>query len=265
MPASSWRCAISMPEMSYHARIGMPPLIVIGRTGAFGNTKRNGGQARSTSSGTIGSKSWPSAPRPCSQITAWRGFGAVSISMLGRAMALIPLEDGCRDGAASGASPPAPCRAHQGDFRPLARRPRFAMLRTFVSSKGRRMPRVVCIALVAAFVFTSAAAQPAPDDRPRTDRRSNRSWPIRTGSVRRCRTRTGQRTVAAVYYSLKRSGSPIRRSASHRSRRRQGQRRRWRSDGRSRWHRTASSIRPARMPPSCAMAIFSCAIWPADA
>ena len=38
--------------------------------------------ARSTSSGTIGSKSWPSAPRPCSQMIAWRGFGAVSSSMV---------------------------------------------------------------------------------------------------------------------------------------------------------------------------------------
>jgi len=35
-----------------------------------------------TISGTRGSKSWQSAPRPCSQITAAFGWGAVSISMV---------------------------------------------------------------------------------------------------------------------------------------------------------------------------------------
>src|ERR1700733_13519591 len=73
-----------MPVMSYHARIGMPPLIVTGRTGACGKTNRSAGQVRSTSSGTIGSKSCPSAPSPCSQITACCGFGAVSISTQGK-------------------------------------------------------------------------------------------------------------------------------------------------------------------------------------
>ncbi len=47
----------------------MPMLSVTGRTGACGNTKRMPGSAGSFSSGTIGTKSWPSAPRPCSQIT----------------------------------------------------------------------------------------------------------------------------------------------------------------------------------------------------
>jgi hypothetical protein len=54
--------------MSYHARIAMPLLIVTDRTGACGNTKRRAGQSGETSSGTIGAKSWPSAPRPCSQM-----------------------------------------------------------------------------------------------------------------------------------------------------------------------------------------------------
>src|SRR5688500_9590879 len=66
--------------MSYQARMRMPLLIVTGRTGACGKTKRTG--CLSASSGTIGSKSCPSAPRPCSQMTAARGSGPVSISTL---------------------------------------------------------------------------------------------------------------------------------------------------------------------------------------
>src|SRR5262245_54598264 len=77
MPASS-----SGPppnwKMSYHARMRMPLLIVTARTGACGKTKRTGLGRRN--SGTIGSKSWPSAPRPCSQMTEATGFGPVSIS-----------------------------------------------------------------------------------------------------------------------------------------------------------------------------------------
>jgi hypothetical protein len=65
--------------MSYQARMRMPWLMVTGRIGACGKTKRTGLARRS--SGTIGSKSWPSAPRPCSQITVAAGFGPVSISM----------------------------------------------------------------------------------------------------------------------------------------------------------------------------------------
>src|SRR5688500_266985 len=80
-PASSWRWAISRPRMSYQARICMPLLIVTARTGACGKTKRTAGQSSSTSSGTIGSKSWPSAPRPCSQITLQAGAGPVSTSI----------------------------------------------------------------------------------------------------------------------------------------------------------------------------------------
>src|SRR5437879_13691123 len=54
--------------MSYQARIANPPLSVTGRIGACGNTKRSGRSPARTSSGTSGSKSWPSAPRP------WRGI-----------------------------------------------------------------------------------------------------------------------------------------------------------------------------------------------
>src|SRR5882724_12154877 len=66
--------------MSYQARITKPPLMVTGRIGACGNTKRmpSGG---SDSSRTIGTKSLPSAPSPCSQMTEWLGFGLVSISI----------------------------------------------------------------------------------------------------------------------------------------------------------------------------------------
>src|SRR5690606_30651768 len=66
--------------MSYQARIGTPLLMVTGRTGACGNTKRNAGQCGRSSSGTIGSKSWPSAPRPCSHSTVHSGEGPVSCS-----------------------------------------------------------------------------------------------------------------------------------------------------------------------------------------
>src|SRR6185437_4182221 len=87
MPASSCRALRSNAAMSYQARIDMPLLIVTGRTGACGNTKRNGGHARSTSCGTIGAKSLPSAPRPSSQVMLCCGLAAVSSSRAGRVMA----------------------------------------------------------------------------------------------------------------------------------------------------------------------------------
>src|SRR5215813_1101509 len=46
-----------------------PPLIVTACIGACGNTKRTARPSGRSSSGTIGSKSWASAPRPCSQMT----------------------------------------------------------------------------------------------------------------------------------------------------------------------------------------------------
>ena len=42
--------------------------------------QRSAGQSRRASSGTIGAKSWPSAPRPCSQTTLHAGAAAVSCS-----------------------------------------------------------------------------------------------------------------------------------------------------------------------------------------
>src|SRR5262249_53944459 len=71
-------------RMSYHARMRMPWLMVTGRIGACGKTKRTG--FASSSSGTIGSKSCPSAPRPCSQMTAVSGSGPVSIWMASMAL-----------------------------------------------------------------------------------------------------------------------------------------------------------------------------------
>ena len=54
---------------SYQARIVMPKLMETGRGGAWGKTNRV--QSRTApSSGTMGAKSWPSAPRPWSQMTA---------------------------------------------------------------------------------------------------------------------------------------------------------------------------------------------------
>src|SRR6202034_1705898 len=82
----------SSARMSYQARILMPPFNVTGRTGACGNTKRSARSPPRTSPGTIGSKSWPSAPRPCSQMTLPVGPGAVSISTVSSAMSRMIVE-----------------------------------------------------------------------------------------------------------------------------------------------------------------------------
>ena len=68
----------------------IPPLMVTGRTGAFGKTKRQARDPRGTSSGTMGSKSWPSAPNPCSQMIAAFGCGAVSTSMVSSIFPNVP-------------------------------------------------------------------------------------------------------------------------------------------------------------------------------
>ena len=60
--------------------MAMPPLMVTGRTGACGNTKRMPGQPSRTSSGTIGAKSLPSAPKPCSQMMLQAGYFEVTCS-----------------------------------------------------------------------------------------------------------------------------------------------------------------------------------------
>src|SRR5690242_10284105 len=106
-PASSWGARASKPAMSYHARIGMPLLIVTGRTGACGNTKRSAGHAGSTSSGTIGAKSWPSAPRPCSQVVVGGGLGGGSGLAGGRVQGGV---GGGRRGTLSAAAFPASWR-----------------------------------------------------------------------------------------------------------------------------------------------------------
>ena len=55
MPSSSWeRASSESSAMSYQARITMPPLIVTGRVGACGKTKRTGVPAGRPSSGTMG-------------------------------------------------------------------------------------------------------------------------------------------------------------------------------------------------------------------
>src|SRR5260221_1088286 len=78
-PRSSSR-RIAPSVMSYHARMRMPPLIVTGCTGACGKTKRIAAWG-SRSSGTMGAKSLPSAPSPCSQMMLAVGFFPVSISI----------------------------------------------------------------------------------------------------------------------------------------------------------------------------------------
>src|SRR5688500_16045312 len=81
MPRSSGRRAMSLMAMSYHARICMPPLSVTGRTGACGKMKRSCSSSGSGSSRTIGTKSQPSAPRPCIQMTVPAGSGPVASSI----------------------------------------------------------------------------------------------------------------------------------------------------------------------------------------
>src|SRR6266481_3530112 len=81
-PVTSSAALRSNPLMSYQARIDIPPLMVTGRTGALGKTKRHARSPRRTISGTMGSKSCPSAPRPCSQITLAFGITAVSTSIV---------------------------------------------------------------------------------------------------------------------------------------------------------------------------------------
>ena len=62
--------------MSYQARITWPLLIVTGRIGACGKMKRSARPSGSGSSRTMGTKSQPSAPRPCIQMTVPIGIGA---------------------------------------------------------------------------------------------------------------------------------------------------------------------------------------------
>ena len=56
--------------------------LLTGMTGAFGKTKRTGPTADRSSSPVIGTKSWPSAPRPCSTMRVATGFSPVWISMV---------------------------------------------------------------------------------------------------------------------------------------------------------------------------------------
>src|SRR5229473_7920483 len=86
-PRSSSR-RIAPSVMSYQARMRMPPLIVTGWIGACGKTKRiaDGG---SRIWGTIGAKSLPSAPSPCSQMTLAAGFFPVSISIASRSSGMV--------------------------------------------------------------------------------------------------------------------------------------------------------------------------------
>src|SRR5260221_12439103 len=86
-PRSSSR-RIAPSVMSDQARMRMPALIVTGWIGACGKTKRiaNGGWRIW---GTIGAKSLPSAPSPCSQMTLADGFFPVSISIASRSSGIV--------------------------------------------------------------------------------------------------------------------------------------------------------------------------------
>src|SRR5258708_7248689 len=81
-PVTSSAALRSNPLRSYQARMDMPGLKVPGSHGGLGNRNRQRRSPRWTISGTMGSKSCPSAPRPCRQITLAFGMTAVSTSMV---------------------------------------------------------------------------------------------------------------------------------------------------------------------------------------
>src|SRR5439155_305535 len=110
-----WR---SSAMMSYQARMANPPLSVTGRIGACGNTKRSARSPGRTSSGTRGSKSWPSAPRPWSQITAPAGSRPVSTSTASP----DTCDPRCLHARAAHVSAPAPAPAPKAQV--MARRSR---------------------------------------------------------------------------------------------------------------------------------------------
>ena len=114
-PATSARFVMSPADRSYHARIRNPLLSVTGRTGACGKTKRIGSDAGSRISPTIGTKSLPSAPRPCSQMTAAAGFGPVSSSMDGSSSAVMGVSRQCRAAHFTRAATRSPIDRRRGE------------------------------------------------------------------------------------------------------------------------------------------------------
>src|SRR6218665_665210 len=66
--------------------------MVTGCIGALGKMKRTPPSALRSSSSQMGTKSLPSAPRPCSTMMLVCGFGAVSRVISSRAMVLVSSE-----------------------------------------------------------------------------------------------------------------------------------------------------------------------------
>src|SRR5690554_2234436 len=60
--------------------------MVTGSSGAWGKMKRTDFSRENRSSGTTGSKSWPLAPRPCTQMMVVSGLSPVSICRVFRAV-----------------------------------------------------------------------------------------------------------------------------------------------------------------------------------
>ena len=67
---------------------------------------------------TIGTKSLPSAPRPCNQMTAAAGYGPVSSSMDGRSSAVMGISRQWRAAHFTGAARPPADRQRGADFKP---------------------------------------------------------------------------------------------------------------------------------------------------
>src|SRR4029079_7036573 len=95
------------------------------------------------SSGRMGSKSCPSAPRPCIQITAAVGAGAVSISIASRSWSAMGRGREYTSPAARRATGGRSCRAHLIDTRSGGsyRRGRERNRRA-PTGRGRRPPRL---------------------------------------------------------------------------------------------------------------------------
>src|SRR6185437_1228200 len=160
-PAASCRCARSKPAMSYQARISKPLLTVTGRIAACGNTKRNGGQPDCSNCGRIGTKSLPSAPSPCNQITLWVGCGAVSRSMHSSMMATGRWQDRQRSN-----NRPDPARVTPPP-RAFWRLPRHAtwLCCAFCPEPPMRRPAIVGLAALLSFAAANVGAA-SPADAP---------------------------------------------------------------------------------------------------
>ena len=115
----------------------MPLFTVTGRMGACGNTNRIATPSGRSISGTIGSKSCPSAPSPCSQITATRGAGPVSTSTVSRRRVVTPRAEEVESTARRGRRRSGCARHPPPRHAPRRPDPRHGARRGTVARNGR--------------------------------------------------------------------------------------------------------------------------------